>query len=287
MIKKKLIIGTANFGQKYGIANSSVNFKSLINILHFAKIQKLENFDTSTMYKNNENFLSNLNFNSKINLKIIPNKKWSNLNHVFDIFKNIKTNKKFTINSVMIHDAKFLFSPKGKKIFKNLLVLKKKNFFNKIGVSLYDFEDLNYILKNFRINIVQCPFSILDRRLIDNEWLKLLKLKNIEVHARSVYLQGLLTNKKLIKNNYFKKWHPIFKKWFKDIREHDFSPSDICLSYVLNHKIDKIVVGINDIDHLKSIINFKKVKNLKNFDYIKNDNINLYDTRKWLHLWLK
>ena len=46
------------------------------------------------------------------------------------------------------------------------------------------------------------------------------------------------------------------------------------------------MVGINDQNHLDSIINFKKVKNLKKFDYIKNDNKNLYDTRKWSHLWL-
>ena len=152
---------------------------------------------------------------------------------------------------------------------------------------LFRSNDLDYILKNFKIDIIQCPFSILDRRLVSNNWLKKLKLKKIEVHVRSVFFQGLLLNENLIKNKYFKKWHSKFKKWFKDIKKQNLNPVDICLSYVLNYKIDKIVVGINDQDQLKSIINFKKIKKLKYLNYICSRNIQLYDTREWLHLWLK
>lgn len=287
MIKKKLIIGTANFGQKYGIAKSNVNLKSLSKILKYAEVQKLENFDTSTTYNSNKILFDNLNYKSKINLKIIPNKKWENLDHIYKVFEKIKNNKKLKLYSVMFHDPNFLFTSQGQKIYKSLLVLKKKNFFKKIGVSIYDFQDLSFILKNFKINIIQCPFSILDRRLISDGWLKLMKSKKVEIHSRSIFFQGLLTNENLTKHKYFKKWRPNFQKWFNDIYENDLNATDICLSYVLNYNIDKIVVGINDHHNLESIINFKKVINLKNFEYIKSDDKNLYDARKWSHLWLK
>jgi len=286
MIKKKLIIGTANFGKKYGIAKSKVDQRTLSKILEYAKYQKLKYFDTAILYKNNQKLTNNLNSQSTINLKIAPNKKWINLDYIHKKFHDMSRDKNIKINSIMFHDVKILFTINGKLIFKNLMILKKRNFFKKIGVSIYDFEDLNFILKNFKINVVQCPFSILDRRLINDKWLKKLNSSKIEVHVRSIFFQGLLTNENLTKNRYFKRWQPKFQKWFKDINKNDFSTSDVCLSYVLKYKIDKIVVGINDQNHLDSIINFKKVKNLKKFDYIKNDKKNLYDTRKWSHLWL-
>jgi len=286
MIKKKLIIGTANFGKKYGLAGSRVNSKVLSKIFRYIECHKLNYFDMATLYNNNLRIANNFNSGSKINLKIKPDSKWANFNYMYRKLKDQNIDKKITINSVMFHDAKFLFTKDGEIVLKNLMILKKKNFFKKIGISIYDFSDLGFILKKFKINIIQCPFNILDRRLIDYKWLKILKSKKIEVHVRSVFFQGLLTNEKLTKNKYFKRWRPKFNKWFRDISKNDFSATDVCLSYVLKYKVDKIVVGINDQNQLDSIINFQKVKNLNDFNYIKNDNIDLYDTRKWLHLWL-
>ena len=287
MINNKLIIGTANFGQQYGIGKSKVDSKKLYKILKYAETKNLNHFDTAIAYNNNQNLFKRFNSISKINLKITPNKKWEKLSYCKNIFQVIKINKNIKLNSIMFHQSKFFHSSNCRKIFNNLLLLKKEKFFGKIGVSIYNFHDLNYIIKNFKIDIVQCHFNILDRRLIQNNWLKILRSKKIEVHIRSIFFQGLLTDKKFTKDKYFKEWRPIFQDWFKDIKNQKIKPIDVCLSYVLSHNIDKLVIGIDNISHLKSIINFKKIRKLENFDYIRINNINLYDTRKWLHLWMK
>lgn len=287
MLNKKLIIGTANFCQKYGIGKSKVDMNKISRILRYAKTQNLEHFDTAIAYNNSQILFKKLNLNSKINLKIIPINSWKNLKFCRKIFEEIKVYKNIKIVSIMLHDSKFFYSSNSRRIFNNLLVLKKEKYFKKIGVSIYNFQDLNYIIKNFKIDIIQCPFNILDRRLIKNNWLKILRSKKIEVHVRSIFFQGLLIDNKFTKNKYFKQWKKIFQRWFEDIKERKLSPTDLCLSYVLNYKIDKLVIGINDKSHLESLINFKRVKKLENFGYIETNNTNLYDTRKWSHLWTK
>lgn len=283
MIKKKLIIGTANFKNKYGIGNSRVGISSIKKILKYTKEKKLNYFDTSEKYKD---IISDMPENSMVNIKFFFNKKWENFDYALKQLKNIKKkNKKLNINSIMFHDTKILFSIMGSLIFKNLLILKKKKLFKKIGVSIYDYRELSFLLKNFKIDIVQCPFSILDRRLVISGWLRKLSIKKIEVHARSVFFQGLLVNDKLFTNKYFHKWHSKFSRWFKYLKMNGIKPVDVCLSYVLKHNIDKVVLGVDDINHLISLINFKKEKKLKKFSYMKCNNNLLIDTRKWTHIW--
>ena len=63
----------------------------------------------------------------------------------------------------------------------------------KLGVSVYDSIELQSILNIFELDIVQLPINIMDRRMIDNGMLSSLRSKNIEVHARSVFLARLVT----------------------------------------------------------------------------------------------
>ena len=100
-----------------------------------------------------------------------------------------------------------MLSKHGSKIFKNLKHFKKKKYFNKIGISIYDTRVLNFIVSNYDLDIVQCPYNILDKRILITGWFDKLKKLGIEVHARSIFLQGLLVDKSLIKKKYFRKWH--------------------------------------------------------------------------------
>ena len=84
---------------------------------------------------------------------------------------------------------------------------------------------------------------------------------------------GLLVNKLVYKKKYFKKWNFFFLNWFKNLEIKEISPIDYCLSDLLKHDFDKIIVGINNSQNLKEIINFKTIS--------KNDmiNLNINDTK--------
>ena len=43
-----------------------------------------------------------------------------------------------------------------------------------------------------------------------------------------------------------------FFKWFESFEKLDISPIDYCLSDLLNHDFDKIIIGINSYNDLKN-----------------------------------
>jgi len=182
---------------------------------------------------------------------------------------------------LLLHDTSILFKKSGSKIFKNLENLKKKNFFQKLGISIYEPECLNYLIPNYNVDVVQCPYNILDKRIVRSGWFGRLKDKGIEIHARSIFLQGLLVNKSLYKNKYFKKWQKIFFEWFKDLKDNNISPISYCVSDLLDYNFDQIIVGINSCNNLKKIINFQKVKNRNKILNISTNDLKLIDPRNW------
>ena len=161
-------------------------------------------------------------------------------------------------------------------------ILKRMGYFKKIGISIYEIDELKYLIHKYKIQVVQCPFNLLDRRIVTSGWYNKLKLKKIEVHARSIFAKGLLVNNKFYKEKlYFKKWQKIFSNWFQWLNKCEINPIDYCLNDLQNYDFDKIVIGINSKDNLQKIVNFKKIK-FKNkvFKFNINDK-KLLDPRKW------
>ena len=86
---------------------------------------------------------------------------------------------------------------------KEINKLQSKGFLEKIGASIYSNNEIKYLLKNYKMSIIQLPSNIFDRRLKNLGWEKILKKNKIEIHVRSIFLQGLFLNKKKLNN--FKK----------------------------------------------------------------------------------
>ena len=126
-------------------------------------------------------------------------------------------------------------------------------------------------------DIVQLPFNFLDRRF-ENHFEKLNDL-GVEIHARSIFLQGLLLREENNIPIQFKNNYKIIK-YYKWIKKNNFSNLKICLSELDKIDYEKIIIGVNDINQLKEIINFKKHLNLST-DIFKTKNLKLIDPRKW------
>ena len=201
-MSRKIIIGTANFGCLYGIRKKKISKKKVIDLCKFAYKKKIKYLDTSTEYFDSNKIVRNLNKKIIINTKILPNKKWMNINYCLKQFEKIKDeigNKK--LNTIYLHDEKIIFKRYFKKIYYNLIYLRKKKHFNKLGISIYDFKTIDFFLKKFHFDTIQCPFNIFDQRLITKKYYQILKSKKIEIHVRSIFLQGLLLNKKTFELN--------------------------------------------------------------------------------------
>ena len=105
------------------------------------------------------------------------------------------------------------------------------------------------------MDIVQAPFNILDRRLEVSGWLDKLSQTGVELHSRSVFLQGLLLQKKNQRNPYFNKWSDYFNKfndWINDTKQTSLSATlNFSYSY---EQINKVIVGVENKSQLTEII---------------------------------
>jgi len=258
----KLALGTAQFGLDYGVSNSfgQVKLLEVKSILEEAKKYNIDTLDTAILYGNSESILGEIGvdqFNVVTKLPPIP-KDTSDI----DLWVNnqVKSSlKKMHIDGVsglLLHKSSDLLEASKMQLFDSLCKLKDDGIVNKIGVSIYNPDELDAIESHgIKIDIIQAPFNILDRRLESSGWLHKLNLAGIEVHTRSVFLQGLLLQKKEQRNPYFNKWNNYFKifdEWVKDTRQ---TPLGASLNFSNSYKsINKVIVGVQKKTQLTEIL---------------------------------
>jgi aryl-alcohol dehydrogenase-like predicted oxidoreductase len=287
-LANKFIIGLAQSDPDYGI-NTKGKFKQVFNL---ATENGYRFFDTAANYKNSHLYLRsisgltktkiisklsfddefNKNFKKKIKLKIL---------------EILKKNKLKKIYGLLIHDPLLpLNENKWPIIYKELINFKKKGIIKKIGISVYNRFELDQILDVFKPDIVQFPLNVFNQSFNDKNYLRKLKKKKIELHARSIFLQGILLKNYKNYQSFFK-WKENFIAWNNFLKINKLSSLNACLRFVLQNKlIDKFVIGLNNKNHFNDFI-FElarlKKNNKKKYDFSaldSNDEI-LKDSRYW------
>jgi len=193
--------------------------------------------------------------------------------------KNLKI-KKF--ECLLLHNANSLLSKNGSEIYKSIKNMKINGLTYKIGISIYDFNILDKILKKFEFDLIQAPLNILDQRLIMSGWLKKLKKRGIEIHVRSIFLQGilLLSHNQLPKK--LKKLNRYWIVWESWLKKNKLGPLQACLSFVFNQrKLDGVVVGYDSKNQLSQILKLKQMKSNFSAPKMNIKNKKLIDPRQW------
>ena len=281
-----IVIGTANFLNKYGLKNNKIQKKEIKKIFKYCKKNKLLSFDTAFSYDDFKNIndvkfdtfkiSSKLNFDNNLNSYTATNEYLKLLTDRTKEF-GIKYFDRFFIHNFDELSKKDLI-----KVMDIMKLFKKKKLINKIGISIYDEKSLTKISSLGSIDIIQAPLSLCDRRFIKKKYIDLFKKKNIKFQARSIFLQGLLlhelkdSKKKFIDKNFLKN----FKKW---LNKNKMLQIQACLNFIKNQTfLDSIVIGIENLDQLREIIYFLKSKNNNKYPkkLISNKKI-FYDPRKW------
>ncbi len=271
----KLCLGTANVGSKYGINKTKLFKNNFKKILKVADRNNINNIDSSFEYKNSHLQIRKITNNKfKLNTKIIIKKKYN-----FESIKrrilyfNKHSNTK--IYSLLLHDQNEAIVKKNIKLVKKL---KADGLVSKIGVSVYDLVVLKKILKIWIPDIIQIPVNPFNREFIFNKFLNKLKRKKIIIFARSIFLQGILTNEKNILDTKNKKE---FERWFEFCKLKSVDPVKVCLDFCKSIKeIDYLVIGVQNVKEFKQIVKFFKQPIKTNFNSIIKRNYKKIDLRK-------
>lgn len=285
----KLALGTAQFGLEYGVANLSgqVNLPEAKKILEVAVKAKIDLVDTAIAYGNSEEVLGKAGvaeFDVVSKLPDLPN-------DIGDVGSWVERQVEASLarlgigslHGLLLHRTQNLLGDSGKRLIDALVRVQSSRLVRKLGVSIYDPSELDQTVQRMQVDLVQAPLNLIDRRLETSGWLSKLHQKNVEVHARSPFLQGLLLMSHNKIPEKFKGWQPLWDNWAAKVKEINVNAVAACLSYPLSlEEVDRVVVGVDNSDQLTAVIAASQVQVPRNdFLFMMSEDKMLINPANW------
>tara|TARA_B100000795_G_scaffold234805_1_gene194141 strand:+ start:8917 stop:9765 length:849 start_codon:yes stop_codon:yes gene_type:complete len=256
----KLTIGTVQFGINYGVNNNNgiPSDVDVSNIFDLSIRNNIKYLDTSISYGNSEERIAKLS-NNRFDIITKSDNVKTSQELTSSILASLSSLKVKSVYGFLFHNADNLIN--NHSLWSTLIEFRNLKKLEKIGFSIYSTKHMDYLLdKGFIPDIVQLPYSLLDRKF--EKYFKDLKEMGVEIHVRSVFLQGLYF---MDSKNLPKKLMPL-KKYLDSIdsicRELNVSIGELALNFVnQNQYIDKIIIGVDSSNQLDQ--NIKMIKNWK------------------------
>jgi aryl-alcohol dehydrogenase-like predicted oxidoreductase len=257
----QLALGTVQFGLDYGVANTDgkMDTTTMTSILQQAWAKGIDTLDTAISYGESEKRLGMTNVEDwRIVTKLpeIPNE-CTNINTwiLNQVQKSLLRLRVTRISALLLHRPDQLLESNGVEIWKALQDLKQKNIVEKIGFSVYDCNQLDALWDSFQPDIIQMPYNLLDQRFMISGWMKKMNDAGVEIHVRSIFLQGLLLMSKSDRPEKFNHWKEIWEVLDAWLLEYDITAVEAAIGFAMdNPYIDKIVVGVDNIQQLEEIL---------------------------------
>ena len=279
----RIIIGTAQFSNNYGLSKIKNNLEEKHNLLNKIMDYKCHGIDTAIQYgdsqKNIGSWILKKNINPRIYTKIPGTGSKNDMDEIFEkCLKELKINK---VEALLIHNQNKWKNNNTKSFAENLINTDK---IKRIGVSIYDQKA---IPEDSLASIIQVPGNIFNYKLLTSKKLERFINKGGEVHVRSVFIQGLILMPPHKIPNYLSKLVEPLKMFHSFCKNYDVNPITLSTSCIFKLVPKcKLVIGIDSIDQLNEIISKTNIE-------ISNDIINkalkigkqyssnLWDPRNW------
>lgn len=254
-------IGTVQFGMDYGINNSlgQVTDSEIRKIFSLMQENNISILDTSSGYGSSESAIGKnriQGWNPFTVSKFLKNK--SDLSVLASAEESIKKLNTQKLYGYLIHH--FSDYEKDPSLWDEFKRLKKENLSEKIGFSLYYEKEIEKLfLDQVDFDMIQIPYNLFDRRF--EKYFRELKERNIEIHTRSVFLQGLFFKHPKDLSVFFNQIIGRIEKIHQISQENNLSIEEIALGFVLINKyIDCAIIGVDSCEMLK--------KNIKTFSVL-------------------
>jgi aryl-alcohol dehydrogenase-like predicted oxidoreductase len=273
----KVQLGTAQFGNVYGLTNSRspLSKEECWSILDAALDYGVCEVDTSPDYGHSLSILSEyvggpLTITSKVRVKglskheILRNitRQW----HEVGSFHNLST--------VLVHD----FSSLNPIEVETILSIQEDELPCRLGFSIYDDWELAVLAKRSKCIPIQIPISILNQTLLKK--LENCKKNGFEFIARSIFLQGVLdwSNQK----NTFKE-HPDVLKVRNLGVSLNLNPIELAINFAKQLDVSSILVGFASQYQLKEFIDIWRDPSIEQIDFSEygSEDLSLIDPRLW------
>ena len=270
----KVGLGTVQFGLDYGVSNCSgkISYEESEKIVASARCEGVNVIDTAQVYGDSENVLGKIGVED---FRVIT--KITNKGELQDSLEKLKLD---SVYGLLAHNAEELIN--SNELWERFIGYKEQGVVEKIGVSVYNSEQVDKILNKYNIDIIQLPINIYDQRLLQSGHLKKLKDRGVEIHARSVFLQGLLLMDYSELPEYFAPIREVFRCYEEYLDVCCISKIEAALGFVCSlDVIDSVVCGVNNVKQFEELLTIKRDISKLDFSAFAIAESGIIDPSKW------
>lgn len=288
----RLGLGTAQFGFDYGIANANgqVPEPEASHILEVARQAGISALDTAPAYGSAESTLGRL-LRQEDRFRIItktvalssPTITQAEVDMVQSKFDtSLRSLGVEKVAGVLVHQADDLLKPGGARLVERLETWKVQGKVDKIGVSVYDGQQIDRIFGRYPFDLVQLPLNVFDQRLIHDGTLVSLAKAKVEIHARSIFLQGLMLMEEEKLPRFAWPWRERIRLFQDDLAQTGVSVLDAALSFVRQlPTVGIALVGVLSAEQLQCCLAAEARPVVLDWPRYAIDDPRLVDPRNW------
>jgi aryl-alcohol dehydrogenase-like predicted oxidoreductase len=287
----KIALGTAQFGLPYGISNTQgqVDRTEMDHIWQVARGAGITMLDTAIAYGNSE---LNIGATDSVGFEIVTKLPPLDSTEISvthwvqsEVENSLSKLKRDSIYGLLLHNPADLLGAQGHELFTALTNLKQSGLIQKFGVSIYspiELDSLFLQIPNFKSDIVQAPLNIIDQSMASSGWLARLSEMNVEIHVRSVFLQGLLLQQSHERSSAFSNWSSVFQQIDSWVNAQQLSPLAACMGHVLSYpEVSKIIIGVTSANELEQVIAASSGDHLRAPQSLQSEDIDLIQPMNW------
>lgn len=264
----QLGLGTVQFGLDYGVSNAHGRTpeNEACRILELAASRGIRVLDTAAGYGESEATVGRcLPPNADLNIvtKTLPLRVARGGSAAIRVVSegfsaSLERLRVSKVYGLLVHHTEDLLGPGGDDIWTWLREKKSSGQVERIGISVYEGAQIDLALDLYDFDIIQLPLNVFDQRLVSGGQLSRLKKRGVEIHTRSVFLQGLLLMEPGQVPGYFSPILPHLIRWRRLLEARGLTPAQGAFAFLRSIDApDVVLVGVESISQLE--------QNLKDF----------------------
>lgn len=255
----RLALGTAQFGLPYGVSNTTgqVPKDQVKAILTSAAEAGIDMLDTAAAYGDAESIVARAAADLGSPFLIVS--KTPPAADIDAVKAAVRRSAELAgrngLDTILVHHPKDLAGHAGDRLWRALNDLVNEGAAHRIGLSASFDDNPKELAARFAPSVIQLPVSLFDQRLVRDGTLAELAARGVKIHARSIFLQGLLfaTAKQLSPT--IRYIAPGLEARRKLIVARGISLVEAATAYVLAQpEIRRVVVGVTQSSELKEVL---------------------------------
>lgn len=255
----KLALGTVQFGLAYGAFNQNgqVPENEVASILEYAHAEGIGVLDTAYAYGNSEAVLGAVHAASRFRIVTkLPGLQGDSALRAGELFaESLRRLQVQNVYGLLLHRAADLLSPQADELWKVLQYQRASGKVQRIGFSAYGPEEALEVLRRYPVELIQLPLNVFDTRHVDSGLLEICQSRGIEVHARSIFLQGFAIGNPAGLAGHLAAYRDVLERFQERCRDLGLTPMQAALRFALDQpQVGQIVIGVESRRQLQEVL---------------------------------